>query len=76
MSVQNIITQIDAEIAKLQQARQLLSIDATVKRGPGRPRKNAAQPAEQGKRALSTEARARIAAAQKARWAKAKKAAK
>lgn len=79
MNTNEIIAAIDAEIAKLQQARYLLSgysdpTSASVKRGPGRPKKTTVlQPA---KRVLSPEAKARIAAAQKKRWAAAKKAAK
>lgn len=43
------------------------------KRGPGRPKKIASEPSNK-KRVLSAEARAKIAAAQKKRWAAAKKA--
>jgi hypothetical protein len=70
MPIKNILAEIDAEIARLQQARVLLSGD-TVKRGLGRP---PAVPIEVKKRNLSAEGRARIAAAVKARWAKQKKA--
>ena len=73
MSVDSIIAEIDLEIARLQQAQQLLS--GTVNRkGPGRPRGTTARPASKSKRTLSPAARAKIAAAQKARWAKARKA--
>jgi hypothetical protein len=59
----NLITAIDAEISRLQQVRGLLAgADSTG------PRKR--------KRTLSAEARARISAAQKKRWAQKKKAAK
>ncbi len=74
-----IIEQIDAEIVRLQQAKALL-LRSAIKQNSGRPKVNdvvsrilAATPA---KRAMTAEGRARIAAAQKARWAKAKKAAK
>jgi len=82
MDTAEIVSYIDAEIAKLQQARTLLAGVATVsvKRGPGRPKAGlvvaqilSGQPR---KRTLSAEARAKIAAAQKARWAASKKSAK
>ena len=76
MDHQSIISAIDAEIARLQQVRTLLSKSGNVdqvirKRGPKKAVKKAA-----AKRVLSAEARARIAAAQKKRWAAAKRAAK
>jgi len=74
MDISALLTQIDSEINRLQQARAaLLAIDGTpVKRGPGPPKGTAAKTAAK-KRTLSPEARARIAAAQKKRWAEAKK---
>jgi hypothetical protein len=74
MQTTEIIAELDAEIARLQQAKDLLN-GTTTKRGPGRPAAGATAAAPM-KRVLSAEARARIAAAQKARWAKARKAAK
>jgi hypothetical protein len=78
MNIANIVSAIDLEIARLTTARKLLtdsnrgSLDGIVtKRGPGRPKAVAAAPK---KRTISQEGRARIAAAQKKRWAKAKKA--
>jgi hypothetical protein len=66
MDTNHILTEIDAEIARLERAKMLLT-GATTKRSPGRP------PASPGKkRTMSAAGRARIAAAQKARWAKAK----
>lgn len=75
-----LLSAINDEIATLQQVRVLLTGTDGVRRGPGRasatsfafgfgnkPRK---------KRVLSAEARAKIAAAQKKRWAKQKAAAK
>lgn len=62
MSTAKIIAAIDGEIARLQEAKMLLS-------GLGAER---AKPAKQ-KRNLSAEARARIAAAQRKRWAAQKK---
>jgi hypothetical protein len=78
MNTEQIILQIDAEIAKLQQARDfLLGATAPVRAGRGRPKKNAllVMPIANKKvrKPLSPEAKARIAAAQKQRWAKAKK---
>jgi hypothetical protein len=72
MSSNNILKLIDAEIARLQQVRSLLSqtrvVSATqttrAKSNPGKKRK------------LTPEGRARIAEAVKRRWAAAKKSAK
>jgi hypothetical protein len=69
METKGILAEIDAEIRRLEQVRAIL----TGK--DGRPGTKALAPARK-KRRLSPEARARIAAAQKARWAKAKKASK
>ena len=89
MNTTEIIIEIDAQISRLREAKALLAgTEITIKRNPGRPSrvnlsgkatnsipaKSAAKPA--ARRTLSTEARAKIAAAQKARWAKTKKAAK
>lgn len=79
MEVNRIIAEIDTQISKLQQARELLAGADSVRRpGPGRPKgsKNAAAaPANAGKRKLSPEGRKRIADAMKRRWAERKKAA-
>jgi hypothetical protein len=81
MDTQAIIAALDKEIARLQEVRTLLGaaarVDgaASIKRGPGRPKKLASVKSA-GKRILSPEAKARIAEAQKARWAKARKTAK
>jgi len=67
MNTIELLSSIDSEIARLQEVRVLLAgSNAYVRRGrkPGK------------KRTLSAEARARIAAAQRARWAKQKRAAK
>lgn len=88
MTTDEIVIAIDGEIARLLKVKALLTdADLPVKRGPGRPAGTsgqkivdslkaevAAKPAK--RRILSAEARARIAAAQKARWAKSKRAAK
>ena len=89
MTTNEILSFIDAEIGKLQQVRAILTgySDPTVaitKRGPGRPKKiqtPAKAPAKTSakkavKRVMSEEARAKIAAAQKKRWAASKKATK
>lgn len=78
MEVSRIISEIDAQISKLQQARQLLAGADVVKRsGPGRPKgsKNAASATTSApkKRKLSPEGRKRIADAMKRRWAERKK---
>ena len=78
MSIQTILSDIDSEIARLAQARELLA-GATVKRGPGRPSLKTSSPVapkKAARRRMSAAGRARIAAAQKARWAKIKKVAK
>jgi hypothetical protein len=84
MNTEDIIEQIDLEISKLQQARALLSgaSSVSIKRGAGRPKKSAiaarilAVKPTTPKRVMSAEGKAKIADAQKARWAKAKEAAK
>jgi hypothetical protein len=70
MQTTEIIAQLDAEISRLQQAKALLS-GTTTKRSSSSD--GASKPVV--KRVLSPEARAKIAAAQKRRWAKARKAA-
>jgi hypothetical protein len=57
-----IIQEIDAELARLRLARALLGGET-----------NSHKPTKPGGRKMSAEARANIAAAQKARWAKAAK---
>lgn len=82
MEINRILAEIDAQIAKLQQARALLagtnatSVAAVTKKAVGRPRKNTLAPAPakaSKKRVLSPEARKRIADAQKKRWAESRK---
>jgi len=74
MPIKQIIAELDTEIARLEQTKALLTGE-TVKRMPGRP-KGATPPPAVKKRKMSPEGRARIVAAVKARWAKAKKAGK
>ena len=71
MSIPEILTLIDAEIASLQQARALIGGFQT-KPKPGRP---VGSGKKKKKRNMSPEGRARLVAAVKARWARQKKAA-
>lgn len=79
MEVSRIIAEIDAQISKLQQARELLSGTVTRgSKGPGRPKgsknaKTATKATAPGKRRLSPEGRKRIADAMKRRWAERRK---
>jgi hypothetical protein len=70
MSIPEILTQIDAEIASLQQARTLISGFQT-KPMPGHP---VGSGKKKKKRNMSPEGRARLVAAVKARWVRQKKA--
>ncbi len=74
MNLELILSAIDDQIRKLQQARAMLTEVETSagKRSVGRP-KGTLRKTKKG-RVLSAEARARIAEAQKKRWAAAKKA--
>jgi hypothetical protein len=67
MDTTELLSVIDSEIARLQEARALLA----GQNGQIRPGRKPAK-----KRTMSTEGRARIAAAQRARWAKQKRAKK
>jgi len=78
MEVNRIIAEIDAQISKLQQARQLLAGTTTASKGPGRPKgskngKSAAASSAPRRRKLSPEGRKRIADAMKRRWAERRK---
>ncbi len=75
MHTKRIIADIDTEISKLQQVRVILT-SAGIKNGPGRPKSTEPKVAKPKKRKISAKGRASISAAMKARWAKAKKAAK
>lgn len=66
MSREQILAAIDEEINKLQQVRRLLQ-------SPGGKLASGFSGGKRVKRVLSAEARQRIAAAQKRRWAKQKK---
>jgi hypothetical protein len=90
MNTNDIILSIDAEISRLQQAKALLTQTSPTpaKRKPGRPapapgssKATSFDPADfdanaPKRRKISAAGRARIAAAQKARWARSKTAAK
>jgi hypothetical protein len=72
MDTTPIIQFIDAEIARLEQAKAILNGQPRQKRG--RPSsKGTPETAKPVRRRMSPEGRARIAAAQKARWAKARR---
>ena len=78
MEVSRIIAEIDAQIAKLQQARELLAgTTVSTSKGPGRPKgsKNVNAAPVPRKRKLSPEGRKRIAEAMKRRWAERRKSA-
>ncbi len=70
MAIENILAQIDSEIARLSQARKLLANigtgSPTVVR---RAKKAAAKAKPRKKHVLSADARKRIADAQRKRWA-------
>ena len=81
MEVSRIIAEIDAQISKLRQARELLGGTTTIAKagkGPGRPKgsknsKAAASAAAPRKRKLSPQGRKNIADAMKRRWAERRK---
>jgi hypothetical protein len=69
MAIDSILAQIDQEIARLRQARSLLTnLGSAASRAAGRQAKKAAAKPRR-KRVLSAEARKRIADAQRKRWA-------
>jgi hypothetical protein len=68
MAIENILSQIDSEIASLTQARKILaSIGTSATSGSRKAAKATSRPRK--KRVLSAEARKRIADAQRRRWA-------
>jgi hypothetical protein len=70
MSVDSILAQIDAEIARLVQVRSLLASTTKVEtKVTGRKTKKASATKVRKTRVLSPEARKRIADAQRKRWA-------
>jgi hypothetical protein len=77
MTIDEIISHIDAEISRLTEARNLVAGTAVGKVGRSPRKSGLAAPkpkALRAKRVISPEGRARIAAAQKLRWAKQKRA--
>lgn len=83
MDIAGIVAEIDLEIARLEKAKALI-VGQTAPSKRGRPPATKTKPAKATsfafgtntaapKRKMSAEGRARIAAAQKARWAKARK---
>ena len=76
MSIETIIAEIDAEIARLTQVRSLLAGSKGISAaGSGTRARRGAAKTSRKKRVLSADARKRIAEAQRKRWAaqKAKK---
>jgi hypothetical protein len=77
MAIENILVEIDAEIARLKQARALLATLGSATTDAGvKVKKLPATAKPRKKRVLSAEARKRIADAQHRRWAKQKAKAK
>ncbi|MHB1938780.1 MAG: hypothetical protein ACYCOR_19685 [Acidobacteriaceae bacterium] len=79
MDTQAFVAAIDAEISRLRQVKTLLTGNSSagkqnLKRPVGTGTGALGRPTK--RRTMSVEARAKIAAAQKARWAKVKKSAK
>jgi hypothetical protein len=76
MDTRSFIAAIDAEISRLQQVKTLLSGSGAVQT-PNTKLQSAAKASKPTKRRkLSVESRAKIAAAQRARWAKVRKSGK
>ncbi|MGC1872692.1 MAG: hypothetical protein WA700_17160 [Acidobacteriaceae bacterium] len=74
MNTRSLIAAIDAEISRLQQVKSLLSGTARTQNGKPAAAAKTSKPTK--RRKLSAAARAKIAAAQRARWAKFRKSAK
>jgi len=70
LNTKEILDHINDEISRLQQVKSLLQGTSNGYKSTA----NGAAPKVKGKRVLSPEARKKIAAAQKKRWAKARKA--
>jgi hypothetical protein len=69
MAIDSILTQIDAEIARLTQIRTLLSNTGAVAKKAKGPKAQKATVKGKKRRVMSPEARKRIADAQRKRWA-------
>jgi hypothetical protein len=75
VEVSRIIAEIDSQIQKLQQARELLAgTDRSSTKGPGRPKGSKNTATRSNKRRLSPEGRKRISETMKRRWAERRKA--
>ncbi len=75
MNTKEILEHINSEISRLQQVKALLQGTSTNGHSRSAASLNgSAAPKVKGKRVLSVEARKKIAAAQRRRWAKARKA--
>lgn len=74
MSLDNLLSSIDAEIKRLKEARALLAGTSTGTRGQRAPTVAPAARKKTARRKLSPEARKRIADAQRKRWAEQRKA--
>ncbi len=73
MEVKDILAELDQEIARLQQARDLLAGEIVKKRSPAKKKSPAIAKTAPKKRKLTPEGRKRIAEAMKRRWAERKK---
>jgi hypothetical protein len=73
LNTKEILDHINGEITRLQQVKSLLQGTANGSRGAASAN-GVGSPKVKGKRVLSAEARKKIAAAQRKRWAKARKA--
>lgn len=76
MAIDSILAEIDAEIARLTQARKLLAGATGAAKFTTKAKAKSASVKTTRKRVLSTEARKRIADAQRRRWAAQKSKAK
>jgi hypothetical protein len=74
LNTKEILEHINSEISRLQQVKALLQGTTNGHRTSSSAVNGAAAPKVKGKRVLSVEARKKIAAAQRKRWAKARKA--
>jgi hypothetical protein len=75
MNLTKLLSELDAEIARLEQARNLLANGSPRRGRPPAIATVAATPAKKKRRKLTPEGRARIAEAVKRRWERQKKAA-
>lgn len=69
MSIETILAEIDAEIARLTQVRSLLAGTRTISTPVSRSKTSKGPAKTKKKRVLSADARKRIADAQRKRWA-------